>query len=129
VSGLKDVSVASDERGVTIILDNIHFEPDSARLEPSEMASSRRSRRWLAGIKGRDILVSGHTALAGTAEARHQLSVDRARAVAEVLIRLGARPPEGITVIGYGAEKPVADNSTEAGMARNRRVEITILEN
>lgn len=129
VSDLKDVSVASDERGVTISLDNIQFEPDSSRLLPSEMAKIQKIATILAGMKGRDIMVSGHTALAGTAPARQQLSVDRARAVAEVLIRLGARPPEGITVIGYGAEKPVADNSTEAGMARNRRVEITILEN
>ena len=39
------------------------------------------------------------------------------------------RKPEAITVLGYGAERPIADNSTAAGMARNRRVEITILEN
>jgi len=75
------------------------------------------------------VLISGHTALAGTATARQKLSVERARAVAEALIRLGARAPEAITVTGFGAEKPVADNSTAEGMARNRRVEITILEN
>ncbi len=41
----------------------------------------------------------------------------------------GFSAPKPITVMGFGAEKPVADNSTAEGMARNRRVEITILEN
>ncbi|PKL24198.1 MAG: OmpA family protein [Spirochaetae bacterium HGW-Spirochaetae-3] len=129
VSGLDDVTVTSDERGVTISLENIQFEADSARLSPPELAKIEKIASLLAGIKGRDIQVSGHTALAGTAVARQQLSVERARAVADELIRLGVREAEAITVLGYGAEKPVADNSTEAGKARNRRVEITILEN
>ncbi|MBU0927905.1 MAG: OmpA family protein [Spirochaetes bacterium] len=129
VSGLDDVSVQSDERGVTISIENIQFEPDSARLLPSEAAKIERIAAILAEVQGRDILVSGHTALAGTAAARQELSTERARTVAEALIRLGARAAEAITVIGYGADKPVADNATVAGMARNRRVEITILEN
>lgn len=129
IADLDDVSVSSDERGVTISIENIQFEADSARLRPEELAKIRQISKILAGIPNRDILVGGHTALAGTAEARQELSVERARAVAEELIRLGARDAESITVMGYGAEKPVADNTTEAGMARNRRVEITILEN
>jgi len=129
VSGLDDVTVSSDERGVTISLDDIRFEADSARLLPSELAKVEAIAAILAKVKGRDIQVSGHTALAGTAAARQQLSVERARSVADALIRLGVREAEAITVLGYGAERPVADNSTEAGKARNRRVEITILEN
>jgi outer membrane protein OmpA-like peptidoglycan-associated protein len=129
VSGLKDVSVTSDDRGVTISIENIQFAADSSRLLPSELAKIKTIAGVLKGLPERDIQVSGHTALAGTAAARQELSKERARAVAEELIRLEARKPESITVLGYGAEKPVADNATEAGMARNRRVEITILEN
>lgn len=129
VADLKDVSVKSDERGVTISLDRIQFAADSALLLPGELAKVERIAAVLKGIAGRDIIVSGHTALAGTAAARKQLSEERARAVAEALIRLGARPAESITVIGYGADKPVAGNATEDERARNRRVEITILEN
>lgn len=129
VKGLEDVKVTSDERGVTISLENIRFSADSAQLATSELDKLKTIADALAALPGRDILVSGHTALAGTATARQKLSVERAKAVAEELIRLGARKPEAITVVGYGAEKPVADNGTEEGMARNRRVEITILEN
>ncbi|HPE35754.1 MAG TPA: OmpA family protein [Spirochaetales bacterium] len=129
VDGLDGVSVQSDELGVTISLEDIQFEADSARLLPSERQKIERIAELLAGIPGRDILVAGHTALAGTAEGRLQLSVERAKTVAELLIALGARTPEEVTVAGYGADRPVASNTTEAGRSRNRRVEITILEN
>ncbi len=77
----------------------------------------------------RDILISGHTALAGTPEGRQKLSLERARAVAEELISLGARTTTEIMIRGYGATRPAASNATEAGRRLNRRVEITILEN
>ncbi|HOX13559.1 MAG TPA: OmpA family protein, partial [Spirochaetales bacterium] len=57
------------------------------------------------------------------------LSVERAAAVADRLVRLGVRTPDRIVVRGWGAERPIDTNSTEAGRSRNRRVEITILEN
>jgi outer membrane protein OmpA-like peptidoglycan-associated protein len=129
VADLKDVTVTSDERGVTIGIENIQFAPDSARLLPGEDAKIQRIAQILSGIPEHDIMISGHTALAGTAAARLGLSRERATVVAEMLIALGARDPEKVTVIGYGAERPIADNASEAGRARNRRVEITILEN
>lgn len=129
VAGLKDVTVTSDERGVTIGLENIQFIADSARLLPGEDAKIQSIAKILSGIPDRDIMISGHTALAGTAAARASLSRERATVVAEMLIALGARDPEKVTVIGYGAERPIADNTTETGRSRNRRVEITILEN
>ncbi len=129
MQGLKDVKVTSDELGVTISLENIQFEADSARMLPGEKAKIERIAALLSALPERDLLVAGHTALAGTAAARAELSRERARTVAELLIALGAREPDAITVIGYGAERPIADNATEAGRSRNRRVEITILEN
>ncbi len=47
----------------------------------------------------------------------------------ECLIANGVRTADRIVVQGYGAEKPLADNRTQEGMRKNRRVEITILEN
>jgi len=74
-------------------------------------------------------MVGGHTALAGTEESRRTLSVDRATVVADYLIEKKARPQERVVVRGFGSDRPVADNSTEEGRRKNRRVEITILEN
>ena len=56
------------------------------------------------------------------------LSEQRASAVANYLIELGVREKHHIFTRGFGAEKPIAPNTTEANKARNRRVEITVLE-
>lgn len=127
--GLENVTVKSGEEGVTITIENIQFEADSARLRPEELSKLSRIADILKRYPDRDILVAGHTALAGTAEGRRKLSVERAAAVADRLIRLGARAADRVVVRGYGAERPLAPNTTEANKARNRRVEITILEN
>ncbi|MBU0936254.1 MAG: OmpA family protein [Spirochaetes bacterium] len=129
VGNIADVSIQSDSRGVTISLENIRFEADSTRLLPGEMDKVRQIAEVLKQIPGYNLQISGHTALAGTVEARAQLSHERARTIAELLIQLAVREAEDITVIGYGAERPIAPNTTEAGRSRNRRVEITILEN
>lgn len=127
--GVADTTVRVVDEGVTISLEDISFQPDSAVLMSRETAKLDRIAEILAKYPDRDILVGGHTALAGTAEGRQKLSVERAAAVADYLIRKGARPEDRVVVRGYGAERPVADNRTEEGMRKNRRVEITILEN
>jgi outer membrane protein OmpA-like peptidoglycan-associated protein len=127
--GVEDTGVRVDAEGVTISLEAIRFDSDSARLLPSEQAKLDRIGEILTRYGSRDILVAGHTALAGSAEGRRELSVRRAAAVASYLIGKGVRSGERVVIRGYGAEQPVADNATEEGRERNRRVEITILEN
>jgi outer membrane protein OmpA-like peptidoglycan-associated protein len=129
LEGLENTEVRVDTEGVTISLEAIRFEADSAQLFPSEQAKLDRIGEILVRYGGRDILITGHTALAGSAAGRQELSVRRAAAVADYLILRGVRSRERVVVRGYGAERPVADNATAEGMERNRRVEITILEN
>jgi len=74
------------------------------------------------------VQVSGHTALAGTADYMMRLSRVRAENIASFLVVLGAVKSENITTVGYGATRPVASNATPEGMAANRRIEIMILE-
>ncbi len=127
--GVEDAEVSSDDRGVTITLDNVQFPPDSAVLIPREQEKLRQIGEILRNYPENDILVSGHTALAGTPEGRQRLSEERAAAVGEFLIDEEVREPDRILYQGFGAREPVADNSTPEGMRKNRRVEITILEN
>jgi outer membrane protein OmpA-like peptidoglycan-associated protein len=124
-----DTTVRSDDEGVTISFEDIRFAPDSAVLEPSETPKLEWLARVLADYPDRDVLVSGHTALAGTPEGRQRLSEERARAVVDWLIANGVRDRSELMYRGFGARRPVAGNATEAERRRNRRVEITILEN
>ncbi len=126
---LPDTEVTVDEEGVTVSLQNIRFRPDSAELLTSEKKKIDAIAEILAEYPERDILITGHTALAGTAAGRQRLSEERAGAVAEYLLTIGARTEDRIITRGMGARDPIADNGTEEGMRKNRRVEITIREN
>ena len=63
-----------------------------------------------------------------TEKARQALSEERADAVAGYLIQLGVRDKYHVFTQGFGGRVPVASNKTEEGKAKNRRVEITILD-
>ena len=127
--GITDASVRIDDEGITINLENIQFQPDSAILLESEKSKLDKIGEILKQFAERDILVGGHTALAGTAAGRMKLSQDRAASVANYLISRGVRESSHVVVRGYGAERPLGDNRTAEGMRQNRRVEITLLEN
>ncbi|MDR0637764.1 MAG: OmpA family protein [Spirochaetaceae bacterium] len=122
-------TVKETPEGITLSLDNIQFEPDSDRFLPGEEAKLDKIAALLARFKDRDLLIGGHTAMAGTKEDRDRLSLERAEAVASYLIRQGVRSTGNIVTRGYGADRPIASNATDAGRQQNRRVEITILEN
>jgi outer membrane protein OmpA-like peptidoglycan-associated protein len=126
---IPDTSVRVTDEGVAISLENIQFDADSASLRSTEIWKLDQLAEILRRYPDRDILVGGHTALAGNAEGRQQLSLERARAVADYLLERNVRESERMVIQGYGADKPLADNNTETGRQKNRRVEITILEN
>ncbi|MDR0465556.1 MAG: OmpA family protein [Treponema sp.] len=126
---IPDVVVKAVEEGISLSLENIQFYPDTNVMLPGEQAKLDIIAEILLRYPGRDILVSGHAAPLGSRDYLMKLSQDRARAVADFLLSKNVRTPDRIVTRGYGADRPIADNSTEEGMQRNRRVEITILEN
>ncbi len=124
---LTDISVKKGDKGLTISLDNIQFEPDSDVLMESEKLKLQKLGDLLKQYSN-DLLITGHCADRGTAAARQKLSEERAEAVASYLIKLGVRDQYHIFTQGKGSKEPVASNNTEEGRAKNRRVEITIMD-
>ena len=124
---LENISVKKGEKGLTISLDNIQFEPDSDVLLESEKIKLKKIGELLKQYSN-DLLITGHCADRGTASARQKLSEERAEAVASYLIALGVRDEYHIFTQGKGSKEPVASNNTEEGRAKNRRVEITIMD-
>ena len=71
------------------------------------------------------ISVEGHTDNVGNAAANKKLSEQRAKAVLDYLVGRGV-DKKRLKSVGYGLTKPVADNKTEEGRSKNRRVELVI---
>jgi outer membrane protein OmpA-like peptidoglycan-associated protein len=126
---LEGVRVEGAEEGVKITLEDIRFQPDSDVITRAEARKIQAIATILKKYPDRDIKLVGHTAAVGTPESCLELSIRRAKSVGDALLKLRARTPDQMTIQGKGLTEPLADNGTEAGRARNRRVEIIILEN
>ena len=118
-----------NERGVSLVLNNIHFFPDSAKMLPGEESKLNKILDLLSRYSERDIMIVGHTAGIPKKGDGQLLSEERARVVADIILEAGVREPSQMIIRGMGKSKPVADNATESGKRKNRRVEIIILEN
>jgi outer membrane protein OmpA-like peptidoglycan-associated protein len=126
-SEIADTTVRVEEEGIVISLSNIQFLPDSVELTEGEKNKLREIAVILSQYPGK-LLVAGHAAAAGDATTWMRLSTERAKAVADFLVVLGAREREEVRVQGYGAQRPLGDNTTAKGQALNRRVEIILLD-
>ena len=124
---LPDIEVQDSVEGVTLTINDLNFRPDSAELLPSETPRLDVLAQALLTLPDRSFLVVGHAAATGRPEGEMQLSIDRAQVIAEALERRGV-PAERLIFEGRGSTEPVMSNDTEAGRARNRRVEIIIME-
>ena len=124
---LEDVTVSKGEKGLTISLENIQFEPDSDVLLESEKIKLQKIGEILKSVSN-DLLITGHCAHRGTANARQKLSEERAKSVAEYLVQLNVRDKKHIYTQGKGSTMPLASNDSEEGRRKNRRVEITIMD-
>jgi OmpA-OmpF porin, OOP family len=101
----------------------LNFATNSAVLQPSSASQLDQIATMLKGAATLNIEVAGHTDNVGDAAANQKLSDARAAAVAKALVDRGVAASR-ISAKGYGATQPVADNRTEDGRTKNRRVEL-----
>lgn len=106
-----------------IDLSGVAFEAGSASLAPGSDAALAAVARLMRDMPGHRVRIGGHTDSRGRAATNVALSRERAAAVAADLADRGIERTR-IIAKGYGATQPIADNDTEAGRARNRRIEI-----
>ena len=123
----KPIKVENTTAGIRLTIQNLQFKPDSAELVSGESSRLDQIASVLREVPESQFLVEGHTAATGNETGEMRLSAVRAHKIAKELSKRGI-PQEKFICKGSGAHKPVADNSTPAGKAVNRRVEITILE-
>jgi len=123
----KNVSVYKDARGTILSMNSdILFETAKWDLKPE----LKENLAEVAGIlktliTGATVVIEGHTDNVGKADANLKLSQQRAKSVLDYLASRGV-DKKRLKSVGYGLTKPVADNKTEEGKAKNRRVELVI---
>lgn len=118
--------VKRTENGLLVQMKNdILFDTGSDGVKPAGLEDLSKMGDILAKYADDRVRIEGHTDSAGDAKYNQGLSERRAAAVKAVLVSRGVQESQ-ITVVGLGESKPVADNSTAAGRAQNRRVELHI---
>lgn len=125
VAGGKLPAAKRDARGEVFTLAGDAFGSGQATLTAGAASSVRTLAAYLQAGPSVAVLVEGHTDGQGAADANLKLSQRRADAVRDALVAAGV-PRAKVQAAGRGATKPVADNGSASGRAKNRRVEIVI---
>lgn len=121
------VQVAREGDNLRLIMPgNITFDTDSYNLRSNFYPVLNSVGEVLAKYADTTVRVSGHTDNTGSRQHNQTLSERRASSVADYLVTRGVAQNR-MLVQGMGFDQPIADNSTQAGRASNRRVELYIL--
>ncbi len=125
---IENTSISDENDGIHISIEDLNFVADSSQLLDNEEERLKIIAEKLVEITSANeytLLVEGHTASVGKPEGEMHLSFERAQEIVRKLIEFGV--DESICEAqGFGGTKPVGDNDTEEGRARNRRVEIIV---
>jgi len=112
--------------GESLVLKGVTFESASAKLKPMSLAVLDDVAMQLKA-SGTKVEIAGYTDASGSPTINRALSQRRAEMVMSYLVAKGV-PSANMTAKGFGADNPVAPNTTAAGKAQNRRVELHVLE-
>jgi len=110
----------------TIVLNGVFFKTNSAELEQRSFKELNELADWLMSNPNQKIMIKGHTDNQGNDNYNNELSNRRAKSVLDFLLKKNVKPIQ-LSSKGFGSSVPVADNSTEEGRSKNRRVEFEIL--
>jgi outer membrane protein OmpA-like peptidoglycan-associated protein len=120
------IEVTQTKDGVQVRLpEKVLFNFDEAGLRPDAGPAISRVVVVLSRTQ-KPMIVEGHTDNVGTREYNQELSEARAKSVAEELEHRGISASR-ISLKGYAFDRPIADNDTPEGQARNRRTEIVVM--
>ena len=101
----------------------INFDTGKSNIKPESMGIIEQIAAVLKAHPELKVSIEGHTDNVGTPQSNKTLSQQRARSVVNAVAQKGIAA-DRMTAVGWGQEKPVADNRSEEGKAKNRRVEV-----
>ena len=121
----KDIALQPVRLNASVTLKNIQFELNSFELQKMSLIELEKLIQLLNDNPGIKVKINGHTDNTGNTADNLKLSNNRAKAVVDYLVSKGI-DAKRLSYQGLGESKPVADNNTEDGRAKNRRTEFTI---
>ena len=119
------VIAESTKQLFTRALQGIQFETGSNRIRSSSKSILNEVSTIMTQNPSYKLTIAGHTDSVGSSESNARLSQRRADAVKKYLTDKGI-PSNRVVAIGYGEDRPVADNINAAGRRQNRRVELSV---
>jgi len=125
---LENLQLRETESGVVVTLGDVLFASGQATLVEGGRSSLEEVVDLLQTEPDKKIRVEGHTDSLGDADVNLLLSEQRAQAVLDALVSLGVAS-DRISSLGMGEDFPIASNEDEDGRARNRRVDVILLDN
>lgn len=122
-----EISQTADNQLKLNVPSDISFETGGFAVKAQLRAVLDAVAATLAGDRDARLRIVGHTDRTGSAAINNPLSLDRAQSVRDYLAARGVSPVR-VETLGRGDREPIADNASDAGRARNRRVEIFLRE-
>jgi outer membrane protein OmpA-like peptidoglycan-associated protein len=121
-----NIDLEKAREGTIAVLENIFFDVDKFDLKDKSATELKKILRFLNENPNVKVEISGHTDNSGAAVYNKQLSEKRAQSVYSYLVDHGLNAKR-LAIKGYGSEHAIADNATEAGRQKNRRIEFKII--
>ena len=118
---------AADKQILEEAFKNLEFASAKSEIKEESKADLDKIIEIMQRNPSYRLLIVGHTDNAGSAAFNKSLSLNRANAVKAYMVSKGIAADKFITK-GYGPDRPVADNTSEEGKQKNRRVEMTIVK-
>jgi len=108
------------------ILEGITFDFNKATIRPSSEPTLKEAGSVMQRFSSVKVRIEGHTDSIGSEKYNQNLSERRANAVKDYLVKNFEIDPSRIETVGFGKSKPLADNKTDEGRAKNRRIEFVV---
>ncbi|RMF95740.1 MAG: hypothetical protein D6727_10035 [Gammaproteobacteria bacterium] len=122
-----EAEVFTQGRNILIRPIGLVFPSGSAQIEPRYFGLLRKVQDAIRTFPNATIVIEGHTDSYGSDAVNMKLSQARAEAVREYLLaNVRELAPEDVQAVGYGETRPVANNETVEGRAKNRRIDIVL---
>ena len=122
-----EASVIRESGNLRIRLAGLTFPSGRATIQPEYFSLLTKLQRAIREFPSAKIIVEGHTDNIGNDAYNLNLSAERARAVQQYLLANMNLAEERTQALGYGEERPIANNETEEGRVQNRRIDVVIM--